>query len=937
MSSYVNTQLLECNRLHSEEAKSGNNSNTALFTNKLGSGVKLDVGDVVSVHAAYISDIGAAGDTIELTGKSFGKFKEFEISNVSNTLPWDEGDPKKRINGYKRTFIKNETVKRELFDNKASIKIGFYMNSMGENTVQLPRRFVAYNTGTVNAYKNFQQVDSVAAGMPFHSREWHVRADYKNYLGKVGEYKQKIDNTRFTIFAREESVFDNYNDFEIENQSVWMEYGNSTYAPSTTAPINRQASLWSYKEFSQIVDLEVPTGFNSPENIASSLTDQLKRPLQENSFTQKTYSSAKEIYEPVCTTVESATYKPFNAASSGNFNKNMYTHFTTTNLIRNQESYDYLSCFQFVGYKRPQIQTTGRALPLFGYKYGGSGTSIFQEILFAQRLTTSFVIDMEYNAANCALYNDFFKSQALYPELWADLNPYDDNDNYNTVLTTVETSRWLHLNTYTNAEYINQGILKPIIGGDNCIESASLVAFDAPPIFFEYNSTTKDQFFEYPSSDALSYGCMDRVKVSSDPDVYKIKFYTQKIGGIPRLFFGEYKTKIEKGRLIGFDIGFQAWSTLALLPFSGYNETDISKKIQPGYEYHDTPAGSYNAQNLYAKLSQVYIGSVDPLIKYDSESSRFKISRLHTLLRQGQSFVAGRPTPVVDDEGAEVSGAEVIKINPTSSFALYCPDLAPTIGNKTHGGDPGINYPQLNLNYEPWLVYDAYSGIYIDDFGFDSSGEGLWSVLGFTTEQFNATLSASNVISNLRVDNINKYQLNRVTTNAELLSKDYPAFIENQYGANMFTQQIVSPLVVYDDNVFNTPGVNTYAPVSLTQTSIEIVAKNLPRRMLRPYYLLKSNIIDYNSLLGSKDSGQNFNIAGIIDKQYSGGDFFFFTSNTIEFTITKPITLTSIQNSIHDPDGSFASINSDSSIIYKIQKTKNLQDLDVLNQILKKK
>ena len=70
MSSYVNTQLLECNRLHSEEAKSGNNTNTALFTNKLGSGIRLDVGDVVSVHAAYISDIGAAGDTIELTGTS---------------------------------------------------------------------------------------------------------------------------------------------------------------------------------------------------------------------------------------------------------------------------------------------------------------------------------------------------------------------------------------------------------------------------------------------------------------------------------------------------------------------------------------------------------------------------------------------------------------------------------------------------------------------------------------------------------------------------------------------------------------------------------------------------------------------------------------------------------------------------------------------------
>ena len=130
---------------------------------------------------------------------------------------------------------------------------------------------------------------------------------------------------------------------------------------------------------------------------------------------------------------------------------------------------------------------------------------------------------------------------------------------------------------------------------------------------------------------------------------------------------------------------------------------------------------------------------------------------------------------------------------------------------------------------------------------------------------------------------------------------------------------------------------NYFAPVSVAQTSIKIVAKNLPRRMLRPYYLLKTNLVDKNSLIGSRDSGQNFNVAAIIDKQYSGGDFFFFTANAIDFTITKPITLTKIETSIHDPDGSFANVDSDSSVIYKVQKSKNLADLNILSKILQNK
>ena len=38
---YTNITILDCNRQHSIQAKSGNDENPALFTNELGRGIKL--------------------------------------------------------------------------------------------------------------------------------------------------------------------------------------------------------------------------------------------------------------------------------------------------------------------------------------------------------------------------------------------------------------------------------------------------------------------------------------------------------------------------------------------------------------------------------------------------------------------------------------------------------------------------------------------------------------------------------------------------------------------------------------------------------------------------------------------------------------------------------------------------------------------------------
>ena len=82
---YVDLTIVDCNRAHSIQANSGNNSNPALFTNELGDGIDLNVGDRVAVQAAYISEIGAGADTIELKGQSLNSNKTITYT-VDNDL-----------------------------------------------------------------------------------------------------------------------------------------------------------------------------------------------------------------------------------------------------------------------------------------------------------------------------------------------------------------------------------------------------------------------------------------------------------------------------------------------------------------------------------------------------------------------------------------------------------------------------------------------------------------------------------------------------------------------------------------------------------------------------------------------------------------------------------------------------------------------------------
>lgn len=233
-----------------------------------------------------------------------------------------------------------------------------------------------------------------------------------------------------------------------------------------------------------------------------------------------------------------------------------------------------------------------------------------------------------------------------------------------------------------------------------------------------------------------------------------------------------------------------------------------------------------------------------------------------------------------------------------------------------------------NRSIYPWAIFDSISGIYISDFGYDSEDwdNGLWGILGFTYNQFNKTLtSTNNRLSRIINSNIN--DLNIPTTNADIVSSDTRNFIANQFGAVYFTNQLPSSSALID---------RTFLPaITNNAVSIRLSAVNLPRKMLRPYYCIRSDIIDAPHYVGGDNSNNELPVVAICDKQYSGGDFYFSSEEDFIFTITKEKTITNITTSIHDPNQSFSQVNNDSAVIYKIE-SEVVNQTDLAEQILQK-
>ena len=987
--SFTNLSILDCNRQSSDQSKSNNNENPALWTNKLGTGVKLNVGDQVEVVSSFISEQGAGdSETIEFTGKSLNSSHTINFTEISNTEAFD---PSVSPTGFAKVDFSASSTIIDLFDNKASISINYFKNTNGENYYQLPRKYLAFDgdsgaspvAGSVSASGShnlwFAQEDSIATGngsftkggLPFHQIPYFTTSDQKLYYcdadylylsGAVYDsfvqnkasanfYKLRNDNSRYMIYVAKSNYY----------------VGNDiSPQPTNTTPATywvNELSQREYIRYSEKIDLEINKGFNSALNVANEITNQLNKTGEVQHIEYPYNSTIAEPYfypsKKITTFLESPTYKTFITTSASFMTDIDYKVFNashSSSATPTQAIVDYINTTNFIGIKRPELYDKGLLLSKGLTSHTGSILSPAPQLLFNHTATETLIrTDIGFTTDNLNLLKSLFDEQANYPELFT--NKYNEYGKtaFSGKGTSVDNSRFLHLNS---RRYSTGTTAMPQLGTDDISDSNSYFNsssdnFISLPLFIFFDKARSEIASGGNGVNDLFYGFAQRDPSNSQyiafyvgnsathcpvPELY-IKYNNAKPNG----------TSINSGTYIGWDTHFTAYSTCAISLLDGWidqswNGGDKSKPywdvgINSVWDSGGT-AVSPNASSSQDRspfnqinfIRKCYLGANTPKVDYNASSNRFSISQLHTPEYSGNIANSGGTNASFSIGLNPNANQKVYKINKRSNCFSWTTALIPftAIDSESASGTDKFSLELPNINLDIWKIFDSQSGIIINDFGFSESNWniGLWGILGFTYNQFNSTRNSQNIITE-RLTERNVNQLPYAFTNAQVSASDTIDFCVNGWGSPMYNAML--PMTFLWSGAGQTSAsditgaregyiVEAPPPITKEQQSVELVATNLPRRMTKPYYCVRSDIMSDSHFLGGQDSGQALPVVAIVNKIDGYGDFYFGEQSGFVFTNTKERMLTNITTSIHYPDQSFANVNLDSAIVYKITK-----------------
>ena len=478
-----------------------------------------------------------------------------------------------------------------------------------------------------------------------------------------------------------------------------------------------------------------------------------------------------------------------------------------------------------------------------------------------------------------------------------------------------------------------------------------LVSEGAIPLFFDFNSARENvNTGDGNTYEHLRYGF--GVKVSVDGTDYIGYRFDTNVNGMSTAWFPDAGTTMNletTAKSIGFDQHFNSYGNAFINLTNGYagvygspyNGSGGGIGTPAALEYLTTylpriqdggitkAAGTERPiaplKFLSTKLiNEIYIGANNPLFQFNPKNSRFEFSLLHTpeVIEQETGII----TATVD------VGTPVYKINKVMTQNTYSPSFIPYSYN--FSGTEIF----LDENIIPYSIMDAHSGIFIEDYGVNEKfwSDSVWNLLGYSYEQFhrtNATRLARVTAAGL--------QSSIATTNALIQTSDLENFKVNQHnfiipdplGNNYPQYKVATQTWPVDLDTLALGGWNEFREISQSAISVAITADNLPRKMLSPIYLIRSDILS-NSYIGGKDGVSSLPIIGICSKDNGYGDYYNQTAEGQVFTVTIPKTIQNITTTVTDPDGSPSRVDDGCLVIYKIQRIRQ-DNSQLANEILK--
>ena len=1137
MSGYTDTILIDCNRESSSEKKDPANTNYATFTCGVSDGLKLNVGDVVSVHSGFVAQRGCGDpNQVELTGKDLGLDYEVEATQLNIYQRYDSpsandglaepvapygslGVTNSRYYGYEQV----KTTKR-LKDNEMTISLTYYKTTNGEGYFNLPRRFDGlkqafdWNGNPINddlddpganrfwrktlmggsgdneegpedTYTNgrtmgisaltFQMCNSDVSYYKYGKAPKADTGRQENELKPDTSrlYKFNNNNERMTLMVCQDNYYGRPDQFTRNNAGApgagegqgyinpdldniqSTTYGDPVSIPQTgvnrdTYELNadarhyRDPCLQEWILYKETKDIKLPTGFQSPNSIASAVTERLNErgdfqkilgtvggATGQNPVTTDTEQSEVTSYS------DSETYKTFPCASAYEYDQISYNRYwgnysvvpkVAAPLWSGLENFDALKVISYVqqyttiGVKRPELWVAQRNVIKYasqinsgeydeelngGYWYPIGDTTddannkswrnytpghMLNSIpynLRGSKINDETLIQTSYiwNEANLKLFKAWFdiqgKDKSLFKSTANNLATLTNGDaNHNKYLGP-DIARYIHMNVADTKNNTDVDIMKGL-GDDNYdkqpgneVSGGIFKLYTSAPLWIGFDKSRAETAAGGTSEHNMYYGFAQKRTITTvGPggatgfSVDVICFNTGLLGGIyesfwsyrnavaptvgtPLYYLGGDGTntplttpRYTTPRRLGADPHFNGYGNQSICLYSGLltsdeNETglfvDVSAVTDPTGA--QTTAPSWVGQ--YVKRR--YVGASAPALTFDTDENKYSWSALHTPEYTGNQNNAGAAT--IAKVGGEPQG--VIPINPSAGNPVwflnkrartteFCPDMMPYKSPKTTGTAFQSLVP-FNYNLGQWIIFDADCGIFIDSFNIPENiwQQSLMGIMGFSWDQFNGGEQAETRQFRLN-DNIIQDPSGSLTTNAIVNGADIIQFRTNMYGANFFNGQL--PIQMSDIENGKVSGaadiwkIVPYVPVvSEAQTSASISSQSAPRKMLTPYYIIRSDLIN-DTNYQSSNGGKSLPIIYVVNKENGFGDFFFQNTSETTFTVTKQKIITSVTTSIHNPDMSIAQMSEGSGIIYKIVKSNN-SDLNVASEILNKK
>ncbi len=791
---------------------------------------------------------------------------------------------------------------------------------------------------------------------------------HKMLMGEVGVgYKHTQDNARMTIYIKQTTFWTKGANNLTKDRAIHLTGTETTateieakncvddiFEKDGTNPDPALTTEWlRYKE---IKNVKLDTGYNTPDDVAEQITDQLNKTQASTPVKAELLDDAKDPQE-ISVKQTSECYKPFHSATHHSFGENNDTivnaFSSTTNNIQDQAMIDWQTAYHHIGVKRPDLWDAGRAIYYDQIMYPGTGTDMASERTFptihpnhgitkvGATAGARIVTTIPWTSENVMKYKKLFDAQAQYPELF----------DYDYCITpggtakqevNVNNSRFLHIDTIqTNTGLLGSDNYENVDGTTDIAKCQTPDNAISYPLFFDYYPEYQDLEYDddFPVDSIACYGIFTRVNTNG---AYTIGFNAYNIKISDKIFQGN--TPITSACCIGWDCHFSAYGTKCIMLHTGNLNALYDGKTMLMEKDNNEVETSQRYCNTYPFIKDTYLGANQIELGVE-EKGKFYLHQLHTPEYIGNSFASGSsPDNPINPDASD----QVYRVNKRLSGDNFCPDMVPyrpTISTETDTANSGkIEISNFNDNLKPFHIYDAMSGVFIENTGIDEDSwdASLWGKLGFSYEQFN---SSDTLNRQTRINNLIKVSgIGAITTNADISAGDVPTYPRNAYGGDYYNNSLPNINFPFFENTTDEYGsrvIPSVPAITETQTSVKILADGLPVKMNTPYLLVKSDIVQDTKYYGmgvdnnNYTTGQCLPIVGVVNKENGFGDYYFQTISQMAFTITKPSTLSAITTSIHNPDMSMARLENDSAVIYKVKKN-NTGNYNIAGQLIEK-